>query len=141
MYVSITGLLRRTAEFLEDHGDPCARAHMLRQLQDHLLELRRRTAAGDLSALDEFFGLWVLEGETYERAVTVTTPDLVHVVHLRDRIDGTFVFGDLADAVRFLGAVRAGGNDGGNDGELASERVCDATATDVLIADEVADGR
>lgn len=66
MKISLTGMLTNARRALpEDQRDV---AYMLRQLQKHLLELRERTNRGDLTALDEFFALYVVEdAERYSR--------------------------------------------------------------------------
>ena len=68
MKVSISGLLciikRKRAVNKFD-------AFLLGEFEKHLKELRDRTEAGDMTALDEFFGLYVFDGcKDYRREVS-----------------------------------------------------------------------
>jgi hypothetical protein len=72
MRVNIENMLRQIGAQV---GNRYAYQHMLGQLAKDLLELRDRTQAGDLSALDEFFAGYVFgDGRTYARSTQETTP-------------------------------------------------------------------
>ena len=70
MRVDYRGLLRQAREAL---GAGSALAEMLRQLQEHLLELGQRWYSGDTDVVDELLQLYCVESEA--RAALATRPD------------------------------------------------------------------
>lgn len=71
MRVDIENMLRQIGAQV---GNRYAYQHMLGQLAKNLLELRDRTQAGDLTALNAFFAIYVFgDGKTYVRSTQETS--------------------------------------------------------------------
>lgn len=66
MKQSLPGLLIRVGEIVAkaDPQNGPGYKYALSELRENLRELRDRTKAGDMKALDEFFGIYVFEDET-----------------------------------------------------------------------------
>lgn len=74
MRVNIQNMLRQAGNAIPSHRDTCAYSYMLQVLAGHLLQLRDRTQADDLTALDEFFQLYVFDdGKDYARPAQETS--------------------------------------------------------------------
>jgi hypothetical protein len=74
MRVNIENMLRQIASAV--HRSPYGYAFMLGELSKHLRQLRDRTEAGDSTALDEFFRLYVFDDQKeYARAGLETKSD------------------------------------------------------------------
>lgn len=58
MKISASGVLLRAAERLKHTRDARHLEYTLRQLYSHLKELQQRHAAGDATAIVEFFEIW-----------------------------------------------------------------------------------
>lgn len=72
MRINVQNMLRQVGHALP-RRNTAAYPYVLKQLAEHLLQLRDRTQAGDLVALDEFFALYVFDdGRAYERQSPVT---------------------------------------------------------------------
>lgn len=68
MRINIQNMLRQAANAIPRKRDSGAYRYVLGQLAGHLLQLRDRTQACDLTALDEFFKLYVFDdGKEYSR--------------------------------------------------------------------------
>jgi hypothetical protein len=57
MTVSLGGVLRKSARFMDAHGEDTGLSFMLDELLKHLKELRDRKAEGE-KVIDEFFTLY-----------------------------------------------------------------------------------
>jgi hypothetical protein len=74
MRVNIENMLRQIASAV--HRSPYGYAFMLGELSKHLRQLRDRTEAGDSTALDGFFRLYVFDDQKeYARAGLETGPE------------------------------------------------------------------
>jgi len=72
MRINIQNMLRQAGHAIPSDRDTGAYSFVLQQLGGHLLQLRDRTQAGDLTALDEFFKLYVFnDGKDYTRSPAV----------------------------------------------------------------------
>lgn len=72
--VNVQNMLRHAAGAIPPQRDAGACRYMLGELAKNLQELRDRTAAGDLDALNEFFALYVFDdGKKYVRTALETS--------------------------------------------------------------------
>lgn len=71
MKINLQNMLRQAGNAIPPASDRGGYKFALNQLADHLVQLRDRTAAGDMAALDEFFRLYVFDdGKEYIRSAT-----------------------------------------------------------------------
>lgn len=89
MRINIQNMLRQAGHAIPSHRDTGAYSYVLQQLAGHLLQLRDRTQTGDMTALDEFFKLYVFDdGKDYGRSAQETRSEVQAVcdraAHLAD---------------------------------------------------------